>query len=117
MDMNFFPLYENFSASTEATVDLVVNKNRLYKKYYYSMKLPNQNHVDLLIDHLTIDEDCVMKYCTKDYTVFESTKTSNLTYYVWSKDLIVEKIFFEELETVNFSNYKKKLDINYLQDF
>ena len=114
MSMEFLPLYEKYTQDTESVVDVVTKNNRLYKKYYYSMKIPNQQHVDLVIDHLTIDQGCVMKTCTNEYTEFESPSNSNLRYFVWSNMLVVEKIFYEELATIDVSQYNKKLSINYL---
>jgi len=114
MSMEFLPLYEKYTSDSEAVVDVVTKNNRLYKKYYYSMKIPNQSHVDLVIDHLTIDQNCVMKSCTSDYTEFESPSNPNLRYYVWTNMLVVEKILYEELATINYSQYNKKLNIDYL---
>lgn len=114
MSMEYFPLYEKYTPDSEASVDVVTKNNRLYKKYYYSMKIPNKNHVDLVIDHLTIDQNCVMKYCNSEYTQFESPHDSNIQYFVWTKMLVVEKIMYEELATIDVSQYNKKLNIDYL---
>jgi hypothetical protein len=115
MSQEFFCLYSNVDYPNESYVDLVCENNKVYKRYYSYMPINCEYKKNLMIDHIIIDEGCVMTYCDKDYTVFESTLDgTNKMFYLYNNYPSVEKVIYEEVEHINPSQYQETLEMDYM---
>lgn len=115
MSQEFFCLYSENNYPNESYVDLVYENNRVYKRYYTYMKINSEYEKNLMIDHIVIDEGCVMTFCDKDSTVFQSTLDgTNKMFYIYNNYPAVEKVIYEEVEHINPSQYQEVLQMDYI---
>ncbi len=103
-------VYENLTYPNEQTVTIENKNGTIYKKYYSSRKFNDRFEINLLIDDLTIDHNCVLKESNKDFTMLQDTKHPSTVYYIWP-NFLVEKIVCEELDKFNTVAQKQKFSI------
>ena len=115
MSQEFLCLYSDYSYPMESFIDVVIMDGRLCKRYYTYMTIPTEDHKNLLIDSIVIDEDCVMVSYDSMCTIFQDLRTgTNKMFYVYN-DLAVEKIVYEEVEEVEEAKeYMHKLKMKYI---
>lgn len=103
-------VYENLNYPNEQTVTIENKNGTIYKKYYSSRKFNDRFEIDVLIDDLTIDHNCVLKTSTKDVTILHDTKHPSTVYYIWP-NFLVEKLVCEELYKYNKVEQSQKFSI------
>lgn len=103
-------VYENLTYPNEQTVTIENKNGSIYKKYYSSRKFNSRFEIDVLIDDLVIDHNCLLKSSSKDVTIVHDTKHPSTVYYIWS-NFLVEKIVCEELDKFNSVEQAQKFSI------
>ncbi len=103
-------VYENLTYPNEQTVTIENRNGSIYKKYYSSRKFNDRFEIDVLIDDLVIDHNCLLKSSSKDVTIIQDRNHPSTIYYIWPNSL-VEKIVCEELDKFNSVEQAQKFSI------
>lgn len=95
----FMEIYGEETYCSEQFIDLVVENNNVFKRYYSKLNLLTRDEINSLISKITIEDNFVIDKVLKERIELVDSKTGKIRYTIWN-DNSVEKYFTEYLGPV-----------------
>ena len=100
---NSIEIYGKETYCTEQFIDLVIDKDHIYKRYYYKINQMTRDEINNIISKIMIEDNFIIdKVSSKKIELIDS-KTGKIRYTIWN-DNCVEKYFMKYLGPVNPKN-------------